>query len=289
MAVALFSDTRTGTISTLVVTAALLGALATAVVEGAETATPQPRKQASASKKTASANQAKAREETIPALDEMITTALKSHPEVSAAQAKVQAALAELDLVRLEVAQGIAEFHKSWGVLEGRFKEAEANLRELKAINRAGRGAVIPSEQMAAAEARVETVRIELAGMRSQLPLILGRTAMEPQRPTGLVDERQHAESALLHAEQALKLTQKDLEAGRGDQDDVCLWSKRVMEAEGMLDRKPIAAIERHRDRMQALLKVAMVKFRAAVLSETSVVSLQYYVAEAELLLAQSK
>jgi outer membrane protein TolC len=80
--------------------------------------------------------------------------------------------------------------------------------------------------------------------------------------------------------------------AGRGDADKVYLWSWRWMEAEREQAEKKggrEAALESHLERMKDLRKAAVKRYQAGQAPQADPLGAGFYVAEAELWLAQAK
>jgi hypothetical protein len=107
-----------------------------------------------------------------------------------------------------------------------------------------------------------------------------------PQPPSAL------ARAKLDAARQTYQAVMRDLPAARADAEKVYLWSRRVLEAQRDLSDKKaerIAALEDHLARMKELRKVALARYRAGHATHTEALAGEFYVAEAELWLAQAK
>jgi outer membrane protein TolC len=83
----------------------------------------------------------------------------------------------------------------------------------------------------------------------------------------------------------------KAFAGGKSDPEKVYLWSRRWMEARRDRAAKKadrVAAVEAHRDRMKELRKTAEARYRAGQLPLADVLGVDFYIAEAELWLAQA-
>ena len=85
----------------------------------------------------------------------------------------------------------------------------------------------------------------------------------------------------------------QELRTGRGqaNADRLYLWSRRWMEAQRDVGPKKadrIAALEAHRDRMKDLRKTAEQRYKAGQCSHAEVLSVDFYLAEAEIWLSES-
>jgi len=83
----------------------------------------------------------------------------------------------------------------------------------------------------------------------------------------------------------------KQLHEGRVDAERPYLWSRRWMEAQRDASPKKadrIAALEAHRDRMKDLRKTAEQRYKAGQGSHAEVLSVDFYLAEAEVWLSEA-
>lgn len=85
----------------------------------------------------------------------------------------------------------------------------------------------------------------------------------------------------------------KELHEGRGqvNADRLYLWSRRWMEAQRDVSPKKadqVAALEAHRDRMKDLRKTTEQRYKAGQGSHAEVLSVDFYIAEAELWLTEA-
>jgi hypothetical protein len=107
----------------------------------------------------------------ITSLEQFLTRALTTHPEVVAAEAKVALAQAELRQTRFETARELIAFWNDW-------KAAE---QEVAAVTELYKSATVPHQQFVEAKAK-------LAKLESQLPYLLGQAGdFRPGGPGGFV------------------------------------------------------------------------------------------------------
>jgi len=223
----------------------------------------------------------------IPSLEEMLAVALKHNPEVRAAEAKVRAAEADMDRTRLEVVQNIVAFRQRWQAQWQQLTVAEEELRSIEAAHRAG---VKMSAAAAQAQARVALMRAKLGEIAAEMPFLLGSTARDVSTTTDPV--RQKAEAMLKLAQQGYELTVEEFRTGKVDLMHTYPWSVRWMEAQRTLAQtksERIAAVEAHVARLKPLEAITWSKYQAGQATMSEVVTMRFYVAQAELQLAQAK
>jgi len=225
---------------------------------------------------------------TIPELEEMISQAIRSHPEVVAARAQLLEAQAKLDSARLAVAQRIIEHQKIWRTTETQLRTEEAKLREMQTINERAPGS-IPPPRMQVQEATVEAIRVDLLGLKSQTRFILGQVANESRSRVESDVERDLAEQMVTHAQTAYESAKALYEGGKDAPDVVPYWSRRLMEAEELAQGESAETAQRHLDRMQSLLETAKGRFEGGVTTAMSYAAARHAVAEAELLLKRRR
>lgn len=93
-------------------------------------------------------------------------------------------------------------------------------------------------------------------------------------------------------AKVTFEVTVRAVSEGKADAEKVYLWSRRWMEARRDGSDKPAdraAAAEAHRDRMKELRKTAESQYNTGKTTPADVLAADFYVAEAELWLAQAK
>jgi hypothetical protein len=137
-------------------------------------------------------------------------------------------------------------------------------------------------------KATVEAIRAELAGLKSQLPFILGQTA-GPRVRIDTEGERELAEQMKTHAQAAYEYAVALFDGGKAIQALVPYWSKRLMEAEELAQGESAAIAQRHLDRMQSLLGNVKARFESGVATRMDYAAAQHAVAEASLLLKRRK
>ena len=135
----------------------------------------------------------------------------------------------------------------------------------------------------------MDSIRVELAGLDSLFPFLVGSTAGEFTGRAQSDEANDLAQQMLLHAkagyESALALQAHWLVP----QQFIVIWSKRLMAAEERLNGPSVAAASRHVERMERQATPIREKFAAGTESQMSVADAQYAVAEAKLMLSQRK
>jgi hypothetical protein len=132
---------------------------------------------------------AKPRGEAPPAkskLEEMLAQALKDNPDIRVAAAKLAGAEAELNRVRLQVAQKVLAFHSARDLARSDLTAAEAALARMQRL-----GSAVSRAELDAAQAAVVNAKAKLAAVEAEAPYLVGK---QPQ--SGGEGKRADAEGA---------------------------------------------------------------------------------------------
>lgn len=249
-------------------------------VSGTKEPARAPAQEPARSGDTSGRPQSEPAEPTLPSLEEMLTIALKNHPDVRAAEARVHATEADLDRTRLDVVQKISAFRNRWQSQKAVLATAQQELHLMEAARLAGK-------RIAAAKKDVALHRAKLAEIEVELPFLLGRPADRRAAENG--SSKQQAELVAISGE-ILDTTLQSHRTGRIDLDRTYLWSRRLMEARRALGKgkaDQIAAIEAHLSLMKDLRSTAEALFRSGEAGKEDILAGTFYVKEAELWLSQ--
>jgi hypothetical protein len=111
-------------------------------------------------------------------LDELLAKALRDNPDLSVASAKVQEAEANLNQVRLQVAQKVVALHQQLGAQRAMVRQAEAELARLRTLRETG---VAHAGDALAAESALQKAKANLAKAEAEMTYLIG------QQPAGVV------------------------------------------------------------------------------------------------------
>jgi hypothetical protein len=103
-------------------------------------------------------------------LEELLALALKEHPDVRVAEARLREAEAELSRARMQVAQKVIAHHAAAAATRVAVEEAAQQLARLQKV----KGAVTQDE-LRAAETALAQKKAELARLEAEQPLLLGQ------------------------------------------------------------------------------------------------------------------
>jgi len=229
-------------------------------------------------------------EPSLMSLEEMLSIALEQHPDVRAAEAKLQAAEAELDRTRLVAVQKVIAFREKWQVQKSEWAAAHSELKRAEAAASQSRteSRVV---QLAMAKEKFALARARLAQVEAELPFLLGRA---PQRhaPTGQSSRQVMEQKLLPMGREVVQVLQEQHRTGRSDVYVLAEWMRRVGDLQRNVARtkeQRIAAIEAYRKRVQELAALADARYRTGTAGVIETRIIQYYLAEADLWLAEAK
>ena len=227
-------------------------------------------------------------------LEQMLSIALKSNPDIRAAQAKAQAADAELDRTRLEVVQKIIAFRAKWQAQRVEVMAAEAELKEFERLRRLAKQGAVSGEKILGeplARQKMPLLRAKLAEIEAELPFLLGSHPERRRTPND--DVKQKARVQLEVVRQVFELRLQASRHGESpDLDQTYVWSRRWMDAQQALSEtkaERMAAIETHLARMKELRNITQQLYEAKEIGAQDVMAFSFYVAEAELWLAEAR
>jgi len=109
---------------------------------------------------------------TAMSLEDMLAAALKDNPEIRVAEAKVREAEAELNRVRLDVAQKVMSFRDTWEAQKAKIDECVVTANETEQLFR---NKAIQQVELRLAQSNVAVSRAVLKKLESELPYLLGR------------------------------------------------------------------------------------------------------------------
>ncbi|MBW3595713.1 MAG: hypothetical protein KY475_00395 [Planctomycetes bacterium] len=168
-------------------------------------------------------------------------------------------------------------------------KTAQEELRLAEQTYRAREGG---RELVFDANEKVALLKAKLAELEAELPFLLGRMPNElPTLPDSSKPQARRAD-LVAQAQQVMQLTLAAYRDGRGDAERVYAWSRRLLDAELTLaeeESDKIAALEAHHSRTRTLAQLAKARFQAGQVGQEDVLVAAYYLAEAELRLAEAK
>ncbi|MFV2067787.1 MAG: heavy metal-binding domain-containing protein [Pirellulales bacterium] len=224
---------------------------------------------------------------TLISLEEMLSIALQSNPDVRASQAKSQAAEAELDRTRLEVVQKIIAFREKWQTRRAEVIGAETELQQFEQMRALVKQGVLAGKRMEGEESarqKVLLLRAKLAEIEAELPFLLGSHPKRRRRPNDEFKQKARAQlEAARQAMQAIGELQKHREPVTSEQ--IYCWSHRLMQAELEVsgnDADRTAAIEKHLERMKTLEKRAEEGHRNEEISYFDLLEARWHRLEAE-------
>jgi hypothetical protein len=117
-------------------------------------------------------------------LEETLAQALKDNPDIRVAAAKLAEAEAELNRVRLQVAQKVLAHHHALDQAQAELRDAEQMLARRQRL-----GGAVSAEELAAARTAVVLAKAKLAAVEAEAPYLVGK---QPQ----LVGESKRADTA---------------------------------------------------------------------------------------------
>jgi hypothetical protein len=127
-------------------------------------------------------------------LEELLAAALKDHPDLRVAEAKIREAEAELSRARILVAQKVITLHGS--VTSARLAVEEAT-RRMEQMRKLAPNKLISVEELMLAETAVLQKRADLARLEAELPLLLGQAPGDKgNRETLRIDYLQNLKGA---------------------------------------------------------------------------------------------
>ena len=233
-------------------------------------------------------------EPTLISLEEMLSIALQSNPDIRAASAKAQAADAELDRTRLEVVQKIIAFREKWQTQRMEVLAADAELLEFERLRRLVKQGLVSEEKIQGeplARQKMALLPSKLAEIEAELPFLLGSHPERRRTPNDAVKRRANAQLDVVRQVFELRL-QAHRQGEYPDLHDTYVWSRRWMDSQQTLSEsraERIGAIESHLARMKELEKTAKQRYEAAVMGIQDMMAFSFYVAEAELWLAEAR
>jgi hypothetical protein len=230
---------------------------------------------------------------TIISLEEMLAVALKYNPDIRAADARLRAAEADLDRTRLEVVQKIIAFRQAWQAQRIAVLSAQGEWRRMEKLQRLSKMGPVPRHSLEGAQVtkyKLAAARAKLAEIEAELPFLLGKAADHAAAQGDPL--KQKAEAVLDAARRTFAVQLVEYEAKKSHPEHVYRWSRRWMDAQRALSEtraERAAAIEDHLTRMEQLLKVTERQYEVGTASAAAFRAFQFYVAEAQLWLAQTK
>jgi len=233
-------------------------------------------------------------EPTLISLEQMLSIALQSNPDIRAAQAKAQAADAELDRTRLEVVQKIIAFREKWQTQRVEVMAAEAELQQFERLLLLAEQGAVPGKRLLGeplARQKMPLLRAKLAEIEAELPFLLGSHPERRRMPNDEVKQKANAQLAVVQRVFELRL-QAHKQGEFPDLDETYVWSRRWMDAQQALSEtraERMAAIETHLARMREFEVIAKRLHEAREIGIQDVMACSFYVAEAELWLAEAR
>jgi hypothetical protein len=139
-------------------------------------------------------------------LEEMLAQALKDNPDIRVAAAKLAEAEAELNRVRLQVAQKVVAYHSALDLARSDLRAAEAALARLDRLG----SKLVSREELGAAQTAIINAKAKLAAVEAEAPYLVGK---QPQPTWGW--KKPDADAAEAAYRDAYRLLSSALESRR--------------------------------------------------------------------------
>lgn len=218
-------------------------------------------------------------------LKKMLSRAQQNHPAIRAAEAKLAAARAELDLTRQQVAKEVIETRKQWRSAKGAVAAAKA---ELQAAERSGGS--LPAERyrefVRTANERLKLAREDLAAAEVRLELLVGKAAVDGKQDTNVLQREKVLHKLRSITQQMVKTATGDWRIGKADGTELFTATRRLARIDIALAKtkaEKLAAIEAYVKNLKELQNIAEQLYRSGKAPQGDVLSIQYAVTEAEL------
>jgi hypothetical protein len=179
------------------------------------------------------------------ALDELIALALKNNPDLRVAEAKMREAEAELNRTRFQVTHNVVALRTKIDAARATKQEALNRLQRMQTLfDKHGAG----QEELDGAKVTYERYRAEVAAFEAELPYLLGKSALEPEKDApGAVSERARSEALAKALEYLAASSQRKIPSGTGAENTRIALEKKInVNLKNMSPKQIVADLAMH-------------------------------------------